>query len=81
VFPKTKEKRGKKKKKYMQGVMLGFVYLMSDCWLEVRLHPKGPALGQIDRDSPWFSLVSEQTLNWYSDSTLHCMLHIQPSKW
>jgi hypothetical protein len=27
--------------------MLGLVYLMPDCWLEVSLHPEGPATGQL----------------------------------
>jgi hypothetical protein len=30
--------------------MLGLAYLMPDCWLEVSLHPEGPATGQLDQD-------------------------------
>jgi hypothetical protein len=52
--------------------------LMLDCWLEVSLHPEGPETGQIDQGFPWFSLVPEQMLSWYPNSTLHCMLHKQP---
>jgi hypothetical protein len=29
--------------------MLGFAYLMPDCWLEVSLHPEGPATGQLNQ--------------------------------
>jgi hypothetical protein len=47
---------------------------MSDCWLEVSLHPEGPATGQLYQGFPWFSLVPEQMLSWYPNSTLHCML-------
>jgi hypothetical protein len=52
--------------------MLGFTDLMPDCWLEVSLHPEGPATGQLDQGFPWFSLVLEQMLSWYPNSTLHC---------
>jgi hypothetical protein len=34
--------------------MLGLVYLMPDCWLEVSLHPEGPAIGQQSRLSMVF---------------------------
>jgi hypothetical protein len=50
--------------------MLGLVYLMLDCWLEVSLHPEGPATGQLDQGFQWFSLVPEQLLSWYPNSTL-----------
>jgi hypothetical protein len=35
--------------------MLGLADLMPDCWLEVSLHPEGPATGQLDQDGgiPW----------------------------
>jgi hypothetical protein len=42
--------------------MLGLPYLIPDCWLEVSLHPEGPATGQLDQGFPWFSLVPEQML-------------------
>jgi hypothetical protein len=61
--------------------MLGLTYLMPDCWLEVSLHPEGSATGQLDQGVPWISLVPEQMLSWYPNSTLHSMLHIQPSQW
>jgi hypothetical protein len=55
--------------------------LMLDCWLVVSLHPEGPVTGQLDQEFPWFSLVPEQMLCWYPNSTLHCMLPMQPSQW
>jgi hypothetical protein len=58
--------------------MLKFADLMPDCWLEVSLHPEGPATGQLDQGFPWLSLVPEQTLSWYPNSTFHCMLHMSP---
>jgi hypothetical protein len=36
---------------------------MPDCWLEVSLHPVGPATGQLDQGFPWFSLILEQMLS------------------
>jgi hypothetical protein len=58
--------------------MQGLVDLMLDCWLEVSLHLEGPATGQPDQG---FSVVPEQMLSWYPNSTLHCMLLLQPSQW
>jgi hypothetical protein len=37
--------------------------------------------GQLNQRFPWFSLVPEQMLSWYPNSTLHCMLRMQPSQW
>jgi hypothetical protein len=54
---------------------------MLDYWLEVSLHPEGPATDQLDQGFPWFTLVPEQMLNWYPNSTLHCNLPMQPSQW
>jgi hypothetical protein len=54
--------------------MLVFADLMPDCRLEVSLHWVGPATGQCDRGVPWFSLVPEQMLSWFPNSTLRCML-------
>jgi hypothetical protein len=62
--------------KHRYGLML-----MLDCWLVVSLHPEGPATGQLDKGFPWFSLVPEQMLSWYPNSTLHYMLPMQPSQW
>jgi hypothetical protein len=42
-------------------------------WLEISLHPEGPASGQLDQGFPWFSLVSEQMVSWYPNFTLFCM--------
>jgi hypothetical protein len=53
--------------------MLGFVYLMLDCWLEVSLHPEGHATGQLNQVFPWFSSVLEQMLSWYPE--FHVALH------
>jgi hypothetical protein len=54
--------------------MLGLAYLMPDCWLEVSLHPEGPATGLLDQGFLSFFSVPEQMLSWYPNSTLHCML-------
>jgi hypothetical protein len=61
--------------------MLELADLMPDCWLEVNLHTEGPATGQLGQGFPWFSLVPEQILSWYQNSTLRCMLPMQPSQW
>jgi hypothetical protein len=34
--------------------MLGLADLMSDCWLEVSLHPEGPATDLLDQGFPFF---------------------------
>jgi hypothetical protein len=60
--------------------MLGSEDLMPEFWLEVSLHSEGPATSQLDQCFPWFSLVPEQMLSWYPNSTLHCMLPMQPSQ-
>jgi hypothetical protein len=69
------------KQRHSQGLMLGFACSVPDRWLEVSLHPEGPATGQLDQGFPWFTLVPEQMLSWYQNSTLLCMLHMQPSLW
>jgi hypothetical protein len=43
-------------------VTLGFTYLMPGCWREVSLHPKGPAIGQLEQGFTWFSSVLEDML-------------------
>jgi hypothetical protein len=43
----------KKEKQHKYGLMLGLVYLMTDCWLEVSFHLEGPATGQLDQGFPW----------------------------
>jgi hypothetical protein len=45
----------------------------------VSLHPEGPATSQLDQGFPWFSLIPQQMLSWYPNSTLHCMLPMQLS--
>jgi hypothetical protein len=55
--------------------------LLPDCWLEVSLHPGGPVTGQLNQGFQWVSLVPEQMLSWYPNSTLHCVLPMQPSQW
>jgi hypothetical protein len=59
--------------------MLGLAYLMPDCWLEASLL-EGLVTGQPDEGFPWFSLAPEQMLRWYRNSTLHYILHVQPSQ-
>jgi hypothetical protein len=46
-----------------------------------QLHSEGPATSQLDQGFSWFSLVPEQMQSWYPNSTLHCMLPMQPSQW
>jgi hypothetical protein len=48
------------KQQHRYGLTLGFAYLMPDCWLEVSLHPDGPATGQLNQGFPWFSSVLDQ---------------------
>jgi hypothetical protein len=55
-------------------------YLMPDYRLEVSLHPESPATRHFNEGFPWFSSVLQQMLSWYPNSTLHCMLHMQPSQ-
>jgi hypothetical protein len=56
--------------------MLRFPDLKPDCWLEVSLHPEGPATGQLEQGF-WFSWIPEQMLSWYQNSTLHYLLHFK----
>jgi hypothetical protein len=50
---------------------------MPGCWLEVSLHPEGPATGQLDQGFPWFSSILEQMLSWYPQ--FHVALHASHS--
>jgi hypothetical protein len=76
----TKRTNEKRKTAQIGTHVLGFPYLMPDCWLKVSLHPEGPATGQLDQGFPWFPLVPEQMLSWYPNFTLHCMLRLQSSQ-
>jgi hypothetical protein len=53
--------------------MLGFAYSMSDYWLEVSLHPEGPAPLQLDQGFLWFSFVPDQMLSWYPNVALQML--------
>jgi hypothetical protein len=45
--------------------------------LGLSLHPEGPATGQLNQGFPWFSLVPEQMLSWYPNSThFLCVLFV-----
>jgi hypothetical protein len=50
---------------------------MPDCWLEVSLHPEGPATGQLDQGFPWFSSVAEFHVALRAS---HAALPLVPSK-
>jgi hypothetical protein len=65
VFVKTTCKCFSTKQQHRYGLKLWLANLMSNCWLEVSLHPEGPAAGQLDQGFLWFSLVLEQMLSWY----------------
>jgi hypothetical protein len=61
---------------------VALMYLMPDCWKDVSLHPEKSC------DLPTRSRVSaglfcpEENAEFFSpNSTLHCMLHVQPSQW
>jgi hypothetical protein len=49
IFVKTTRKCFSIKQQHRYGLMSGLAYLMSDCWLEVSLHPEGPATGQLEQ--------------------------------
>jgi hypothetical protein len=54
---------------------------MPDCWLEVSLHPEGPATGQLDQGIPWFSSILEEVLTWYPEfHASHAALPLVTSK-
>jgi hypothetical protein len=38
-----------------------------DFWLEVSLHPEGPATRQLEQGFPWFSLVPEQNFLFHKE--------------
>jgi hypothetical protein len=48
---------------------------------EVRLHPEGPAIGQLDQGFPRFFFGPRANAELVPSSTLHCMLYMQPSHW
>jgi hypothetical protein len=78
---KRRKENRRKTQRHREGLMLELEDLMPGCYLEVSLHLEGPAIGQLDQGFPWFPLVPEQMLSWYPNSTLHCMLPMQPSQW
>jgi hypothetical protein len=63
-------KKKQLKQQHRYGLILGFACLMPDCWLEVSLHPEGPATGHLDQGFLWFSSILQQMLSWYPDSEL-----------
>jgi hypothetical protein len=69
------------KQQHRYGLTLRLLHLMPDCWLEFSLHPEGPLTGEIVEVFQWLSLVLEQTLTWYPNSTLYCSLHPQTLQW
>jgi hypothetical protein len=52
---KKKKEKNKKKTQHRLGINVRVQGLMSDCWLEVSLHPEV---------FPWFPLFPEQMLSW-----------------
>jgi hypothetical protein len=55
------------------------MYLMPDYWLEVSLHPEGPATGQLSQVFQWITSVLQQILSCYPNSMRHCIFHIKIS--
>jgi hypothetical protein len=82
---KKKEKKNKQKRKIQQqgvGTNVRVPGFNAGLLARSQLHSEfGPATGQHDQGFPWFSLVPEQMLSWYQNSTLHCMLPMQTSQW
>jgi hypothetical protein len=54
--------------------MLGFAYLMPDCWLEVTLPPEGPVTGQLGRGFPWISSIVEHFALYVSHSAFPVLI-------
>jgi hypothetical protein len=82
MFSKKRKKKVKKRENETAQIETSVRARVSNAGLLDRsqLHPEGPETGQLDQGFPWFSLVPEQMLSWYPNSTLRCMLLMQPSQ-
>jgi hypothetical protein len=53
-------------------------FCVPDCWLEVNIHPEGPAAGHLDAGFPGFLLFLSKCSDGYQVPSWFCELLMQP---